>query len=214
MNAGPVVAKADARLPLDPMAGILVVCTGNICRSPVAEAFLRTALVRRLGDDAPTVSSAGVIGRPGGPAMAESVRAAAERGADISSHVVRRLDHDLIADADLVLAMAAEHRSEVRRLLPEAASRTFTLKELVRLVERLPNGGGAFDLRAAVAGADRLRSSGFGGNAHDEDIADPLGMAYESYRAVAWELDGWCERLAAGLAGRDRSRAAAGAEGD
>ncbi len=196
------------------MADILVVCTGNICRSPMAEAFLRAALARRLGEGAPSVASAGVIARPGGPAMPESIRAAAERGADISMHVVRRLEDEPIQEAELIVTMAAEHRDEIAGSDPQAEWKTFTLKELVRLLEALPPDSGGFDLRTEVARADELRRSGFEGNPHDEDVVDPLGMPFGSYRAVAWELDEWCERLAAALTRRERTPAAAGAEGD
>ena len=68
------------------MTAILVVCTGNICRSPMAEGFLRDALLRRFGERTPVVSSAGTIGWTGSPASPESVIAAAERGSDIESH--------------------------------------------------------------------------------------------------------------------------------
>jgi protein-tyrosine phosphatase len=185
------------------MASILVVCTGNICRSPMAEGFLRAALRTEVGDDAPGVSSAGVIGREGSPPMPESIRAASERGVDISAHVVRRLLRAHVDDADLVVTMAGEHRDEISQSMPEARRRTFTLKELVRLLEAAPASTEGAGLPALVRAADELRRSGFLGNAHDEDIVDPLGMAFESYRAVAWELEEWCNRLAKALARAD-----------
>lgn len=199
------------------MASILVVCTGNICRSPLAEGFLRTALVERLGQAAPSVSSAGVIGRTGSPAMPESVRAGAERGLDIAAHRVRRLAEGEIQDADLVLAMAADHRDAVCDAVPDAASKTFTMKELVRLLERTPPDADLTDatpderLRARVAEADRRRHHGDAGHP-DEDVVDPLGMPYESYRAVAWELDEWSHRLAVALFDLSVERAAAAEE--
>ena len=214
----PAVTRADARLRPRRMASILVVCTGNICRSPLAEGFLRSALMQRLGTSAPRVRSAGVIGHPGSSAMPESVRAAADRGLDIASHRVRRLTDRDIADADLVIAMAAEHREAICDAVPEASSKTFTLKELVRLLESAPTGVGPPTLaeellRARVAEADRRRRQGEVGNEHDEDVVDPLGMPYESYRAVAWELDEWTRRLAIALFGASVERSAAVEEG-
>jgi low molecular weight protein-tyrosine phosphatase len=185
------------------MADILVICTGNVCRSPMAEGFLRRSLQRRLGTDAPSVSSAGTTGWEGRPAMPESIEAAAEREIDIARHVARALERGQVERAGLLVGMAAEHRDAVARSLPEAAARAFTLKELVRLLEALParNRLSADDLPRRVAEAEALRRSGFPGNAHDEDVVDPLGMPLQSYRAIAWELDQWNERLVTGLFG-------------
>jgi low molecular weight protein-tyrosine phosphatase len=188
------------------MASILVVCTGNVCRSPMAEGFLRAALARRLGGAAPNVSSAGTAGWEGSGAMPEAVRAVSERGLDIGAHTARRLLPGMAESADLVVCMAAEHRDLVGRLSPPAADQTFTLKELVRLLDELPalggdRGGDTGDWTERAAAAAALRGGGFEGNALDEDVVDPLGMPYESYRAVAWELEEWTERLGDGLAG-------------
>lgn len=190
------------------MTCILVVCTGNICRSPIAEGILRDELQRRLGDDAPEVISAGVSGWDGSPATPEAVVAANERGTDISGHVARRLSRRDVDRADLILCMAAEHREEVLRAAARASERTFTLKELVRLLETRPAESGA-DLTwtERVRAANQLRVSGFRGNPNDEGISDPLGLPLESYRAVAWEIDEWIRRLVEGLLGKAPARA-------
>lgn len=188
------------------MARVLVVCTGNVCRSPIAEGLLRAAFAERLGDGAPAVSSAGTMGWEGSTADPNSIAAAAERGVDISAHVARALSATDLEAADLVLAMSPEHADWVVRADPRAASRTFTLKELVRLVEALPEPAGE-DLRGRVEAAAELRAAGFESNRHDLDVADPLGMPLQSFRAVAWELDEWCGRLADGLFGRAPARA-------
>ena len=197
------------------MASILVVCTGNVCRSPVAEGLLRAALQRRFGDRAPTVASAGTAGWEGAGAQPGSVRAAAELGVDISGHRGRRLLGRHLDEASLVLAMAGEHRDGVLSILPPAAERAFTLKELVRLLEALPpvepvdeDAAPAATLEVRLAEAGALRRTGFAGNERDEDIADPLGMPDVVYRAVAGELAEWIERLATGLFGRTRAPAA------
>lgn len=199
------------------MASILVVCTGNVCRSPLAEGFLRAAFEGRLGVSAPAVSSAGTAGWEGSPAMPESVAAAAERGVDISGHRGRALTREHVDDADLIVAMAAEHRDAVARSVPDAEGRTFTLKELVRLLDELRDADTSEPqpeaLAARLAEADRLRRRGFEGNPHDEDVVDPLGMPIDSYRAVAWELGEWSRRLADGLFGLAPAEAAAKDQG-
>jgi protein-tyrosine phosphatase len=186
-------------------ASILVVCTGNICRSPIAEGFLRDALVSRFGDHAPSVGSAGTMGWEGSSAMPESVEAAAEHGSDIAGHLARELRAKHLADASLVVTMAGEHRASVAALDPGAEAKTFTLKELVRILEHLPTAdlAGPETLGSRVSQAEVARRDGFTGNPHDEDIADPLGMPLSSYRAIAWEIGSWVDRLVAGLFGAD-----------
>ena len=194
------------------MASVLVVCTGNVCRSPIAEGLLRAALEARLGDRAPTVASAGTMGWQGSGADPASIQAAAERGVDISTHRAREIAPHEVRSADLVIAMAREHAEALADLAPGS---TFTLKELVRLLEALPSPGpGDPDalLRARVADADQLRRSGFEGNPYDEDVADPLGMPLETFRAIAWELEEWCSRLADGLFGRHPARTSVGVD--
>jgi protein-tyrosine phosphatase len=193
------------------MGSILVVCTGNVCRSPIAEGLLRAAFRTRLGPGAPTVSSAGTTGWSGSGADPNSVEAAAERGVDIADHRARELTARDIGPATLILGMSSEHGREVVAQDPEAAPRTFTLKELVRLLEALPPATGG-DLASRVAAADALRGSGFAGNPYDQDVADPLGMPLDSFRAVAWELDEWCARLVDGLLARAEAGVATGAE--
>jgi protein-tyrosine phosphatase len=200
-----------------PMAPILVVCTGNVCRSPLAQGFLDAALRTRLGEAAPSVASAGTAGWDGSGAMPEAVAAAAERGVDIAGHRARRLLTSHVEEVDLVIGMATEHREAVADAMPQIAGKAFTLKELVRLVEALPPATVAGDpearLVARVGEADELRRNGFEGNPNDEDVVDPLGQPVESFRAIAWELQEWCERLAEGLFGRTPARVAGKTEG-
>lgn len=185
------------------MASILVVCTGNVCRSPIAEAALRAKLAARFGERAPDVSSAGIAGWEGSAAVPETVQAAAERGLDAASHVARVLTPSMLAQADLVVCMAAEHREAIRALAPQAAVRTFTLKELVRLLEHLPPAvaGDPDALAARVTEAAAARTAGADTNPYDQDVADPLGHSLENFRAVAWEIDEHVKRLVAGLYG-------------
>jgi protein-tyrosine phosphatase len=184
---------------------VLLVCTGNICRSPMAEGFIRRQLAER-GVEGVEVESAGVSGWEGSAATEEAVQALVELHIDISDHQARRLTRRLVDAADLVVAMAGEHRDAVTRVVPRAVPRTFTLKELVRLLEADGVSGGsappAERIRARVERADARRTAAPkpGG---DEDVADPLGLGLEAYRATAWELEELSARVVAGLLGQD-----------
>ena len=89
--------------------GVLFVCTGNICRSPTAEALARRELARHPGVPI-QVSSAGSHALEGNPAASRSMLAAATRGANLERHFARELTRRRVRAADLVLCMAAEHR--------------------------------------------------------------------------------------------------------
>ncbi len=136
--------------------------------------------------------------------MPEAVDALGERGVDITSHIARRLTRLLIEEADLVIAMAAEHRDAVYRLWPAAQDRTFTLKELVWLVGGMPaparTGSLEDRLRSRVAQVAARRAA-VTETLYDEDVADPLGLGLEAFRATAWELGELSTRAIDGLVG-------------
>ena len=177
------------------MGSILVVCTGNVCRSPVAQAAVQRALRLRLGAQAPTVSSAGTAGWQGSGATPQAVEAAAELDLDISGHLARMLMPAMVDDADLIVCMAAEHRDEV------SSTKAFTLKELVRLLESLPPADPDDTLTSRVQHAEAARAAGVESNPWDQDVQDPMGLSFESYRAISWEIVEWSNRLANGLYG-------------
>src|SRR5262245_51497415 len=176
------------------MAAVLVVCTGNVCRSPSAEGLLRRAFDQRLGAGVVEVSSAGTAGWEGSPPTAESIRATAERGVDIADHRGTLLTADRIDRADLVVAMTREHRAAVAALRPEADDRTFTIRELAATVD----GTTSPDLRGLVALARTGREAAT--REPDDDVADPLGMPLDTYRAMAADLDDLAGRIAAAIA--------------
>jgi protein-tyrosine phosphatase len=102
---------------------VLVVCVGNICRSPIAEFVFR----HRLANDRITVESAGLAALVGNPVdpLAEAVLA--EHGLTAASHIARQVSPALIDAADIVLVMDKRHVSAIHAQAPHARGKTFLL---------------------------------------------------------------------------------------
>jgi len=105
---------------------VLLVCTGNICRSPLAEEMLKRTLKER-GIDGVNVTSAGTGAWDGAPASEGAYLVGLERGLDLSGHRARLLTRELVDQADLILTMARHHRARVDELGGEG--RVFVLGE-------------------------------------------------------------------------------------
>ncbi len=115
---------------------ILVVCTGNICRSPLAEQLLRAQFAAR--GIKVTITSAGTGAVEGLPMDETSASLSRELGGKPDGFSSTLLRASLIANADLILTATREQRSDVARLLPRAAPNTFTLNELARKIRDIP----------------------------------------------------------------------------
>jgi protein-tyrosine phosphatase len=169
----------------------------------MAEGFLMDRS-RRLLDGDMEVSSAGTWARLGSPPMPETIEATAERGVDVAHLRSAPIEREEIEAADLILTMAAEHRDEILHIEPAAEGRTFTLKELVKLLAALPEPASDADrdaLLERIAEAHRLRSGPDAPEIRDEDVSDPLGMGLQTYRAKAWEIEEHVDALVRQLFG-------------
>jgi len=105
---------------------ILVVCVGNICRSPMAEALLRKGL---RGKDEINVESAGLGALVGHPADDCAVELMSERGVDITSHRARQIHPDMVSTADLILVMESGHKKVIDELDQAARGKVHRLGE-------------------------------------------------------------------------------------
>jgi len=146
----------------------IFVCTGNTCRSPLAEGLFKRKLAERLGctpDELPgrgfLVISAGLAAMMGGAAAEEAVEAAKTYGADLSGHVSRPLTPDLAAQADYLVAMTRSHLLTLTAGFPDHGTRPRLLS---------PAG---------------------------EDVSDPIGCEQHVYRECAEQIWGCLDQLAA-----------------
>jgi protein-tyrosine-phosphatase len=112
------------------MPRILVVCTANICRSPVAEVLLRDRL-RQRNSDSWGVESVGTWAHVKRGASQYSIQLMAEQGLDLTSHQARMIDETALQQADLVLCMEAGHCEALRAEFPAHAAKIYMLSEMV-----------------------------------------------------------------------------------
>lgn len=179
---------------------ILVVCTANICRSPVAERLLHRHLTA-AGHTA-TVRSAGTDGGRL-DVHRDTLTAAADLGIDLGDHTSRRLTRQLVIDdgSDLVITMSREHLRSVVAIEPAAWPRTFTLKELTR--RALDTAPDASVGMPADTIAGWLAAVGTGRRAAElmrpdpaDDLDDPYGGPSSGHTQMAHDVDRLTARLA------------------
>ena len=182
---------------------VVFVCTGNICRSPMAEQMLiKKAAKEKLPI---SVSSAGVMAMTGDPMTPQSADAMTLRGFTPTKHISQDLTPKMLEEADLVLTATLEHRSELARMLPKASKYSFTIDEFARLTSFLmadPEFQGEFKkksketrehyLKRAMQEAVLLRGM-VPTNLDPKDVIDPYGESTKVYSQVAEHIEGSLE---------------------
>ncbi|MFC6354656.1 arsenate reductase/protein-tyrosine-phosphatase family protein [Luethyella okanaganae] len=177
---------------------ILTVCSGNICRSPLAEQLLRTGLSTFAGVEVTSAGTMALVGQ----GMTQQAQALSLRfgGVEPQRHAARELTIALIRDADLVFAMSREHRRAVVELLPRASRTTFMIREFARLVVNVPEPEFAEiaqlprgDLSARFTAAVELAASRRGIVQHpdapdDDNVVDPYGQSDAVYQRSAEQI--------------------------
>ena len=159
------------------MATVLFVCTGNLCRSPVAAGFLSRRLVNdgRPGVDVTSAGTMQTVGPPPARLLAEG----AAYGLELEHHSPRQMSPADIIGADLVLGMTRDHVRQVVLTDQTSFGRTFTLRDFVRRAEHVGP-------RPAAVPIDE--SPG-------DDVADPMGGSAQGYRTMLDEVSSLTDAL-------------------
>jgi protein-tyrosine phosphatase len=170
---------------------ILVVCTANVARSPLAEVMLAASV------DVEVVSG-GTQAREGDTAAVRSQELAAARGLDLTEHRSKPVTPDTIDHAELVITMSERHRDHCGILVPGAGPKVFTLRELVRLL-------GASDATtpassvAALAERAHLARPAAARAWRAEDVHDPIQDPWPAWVKMGASLDELLAPVVAGL---------------
>lgn len=173
---------------------ILVVCTGNICRSPLGESLLRNELSRLPVK----VSSAGTHAMVGQSMHATVQEFADDFGlSDVVLHQAQQLTLGMLKESDLILAMDRGHRREIVEMLPRASRHTFTLREFARLADQvskeditLRSGHSSLELlRRATESVAQLRGTlPLLDDPSQADVVDPYGKDRATYKLSVGQL--------------------------